>query len=69
MAVDEFEEYYQAITQIEAREVLLKLKISDWAYMSKDDRKQWHRELHKMAGYEVKSKQMTLDELKGVLNG
>jgi hypothetical protein len=69
MAVDEFEEYYQAITQIEAREVLLKLKIADWAHMSKEDRKQWHRELHKMAKYEVNSKQMTLDELRGMLNG
>ena len=67
MPIDEFEDYYQAITILEARETLKDLRVSDWPHQSKDDRKQFHRELHKMAFPDVKSKPMTLDELRGIL--
>lgn len=46
---DDAHDWYAAITQIEAQQTLLLLKIQDWPDMKKESRSTWHKELHRMA--------------------
>lgn len=41
--------YWQAITTIEAQEILIKMRLADWPNMKPTARERWHREVHRMA--------------------
>ena len=41
--------YWQAITIIEAQEILIQLRIADYPDMKPESRKKTHREFHRMA--------------------
>lgn len=49
LPVSDAHDYWLAITQIEAQDILIKLRISDWPNMKSSERRKWHRELYKMA--------------------
>ena len=59
--------YWEAITQIEAQEILVKLRVADWPNMKSSDRSKWHRELHKMAYPVVHSKEITTQDLASLI--
>ena len=41
--------YWLAITQIEAQELLIQLRVVQYPWMSKEGRRQTHRQFHKLA--------------------
>lgn len=47
--VDEFNDYWHAITIIEAQEQLKRLSVADWPNLKKQSREKQHRQLHKDA--------------------
>lgn len=59
-----------SITTIEAQDLLLRLKVADWAHMKKSDRASLHKEWHKKAyprDWEQK-KQVSWSDLDKLLN-
>lgn len=45
MPADEFNGLWEAITVIEAQEILTQLRVQDWPNMKKNDRSKFHRQL------------------------
>lgn len=43
------EDYWQAVTILQAQEALIQMKIADYPNMKKADRQKLHKELHKKA--------------------
>ena len=70
---DTIEGYWLAITQLEARELLVALTVSDYPWMKKEDKRKLHRAWHKMAYPKTYSPEVTTgelaDKLKAALNG
>lgn len=46
LSIDELNNYWQAITSIEAQELLKKLTVVDWPNMKKSQREKLHRQLY-----------------------
>lgn len=66
-AVD-FNTYYEAITPIEAQEMLLSMKVISYPHMEKNSRQEFHKSIHKLA-YPSSSRPVTrIDELEKILN-
>lgn len=65
----EAEEYYLAITQIEAQQTLLALNVQDWPNMKPDKRQKWHRAIHKLAYPATHKKQVTTADLARLISG
>jgi hypothetical protein len=65
MSWDEAESFWQAITQIQAREVLVGMQVADFPWKSKDDRKRLHKHFHKLAYPKIhdSSEVVTTEEL------
>jgi len=58
--------YFHAIDKIEAQELLLKLTVSDYPNMKKESREKIHKSFYNKA---FPSKQISINELEGLLNG
>lgn len=61
--------YWQAITVIEAQEVLIQMRLADWPNMKGPARQKWHRDIHRAAYPHQKRKAMTPEELAKRLGG
>lgn len=46
---EEFEAYWLAITQIEAQDLLVKLRVADFPHMKTGDRKKLHKQMLSLA--------------------
>ena len=71
LTAEEDEMLWQAITVIEARDALLRLKIASFPHMKRAHQEKIHRELHKAAypwNYEAK-REITFEQLAAILNG
>lgn len=70
MGVSDHVTYYNAITQLEAQEVLLGMSIVDFPNMNKEERKKRHKSLHKKAFPSTHENKMPLsvDNFAGFLN-
>lgn len=71
LPIDLFENYWSAITVIEAQEMLKNLTIQDWTKMKNSSREKLHRQLHRDA-YPAsfnEVKQVSNDELAKILGG
>lgn len=64
-----FNEYWMAITQIEAQETLKSMEVSDWPHLDKQPRRIKSKKLYKLAYPEQEGKYMTLSELESKLKG
>lgn len=60
--------YWRAMTTVDAREALLKLKVSAFPHIKENDRDQFHRQMHDLA-FPPEPKQMTKEMLRNFLNG
>jgi len=71
MPVNVFDEYYMAITTLEAQEMLVEMRLSDYPNMKKNDRSKLHRQMFKLAypKTETASSQDVAAWIKGKLNG
>ena len=49
LTIDQFESFWQAITPIEAQDMLTQFTILDWPNMKKEARQSLHRKIHKQA--------------------
>ena len=49
MHADDFHQYWQAITVIEAQDMLKQMKVSDHPHVKQDNRSAFHKELQKQA--------------------
>lgn len=71
MTNQDFEQFWQAITVIEAQEMLIGIKVADFPHYKKPQREKLSRELHKQAyprEYENR-KSITAKELGALING
>lgn len=68
------EQYWRAITVIEAQDALIALKVADFPYQNRNDRQRTHRQFHKLAyprsasGDVLSTKELS-ERLKAVFNG
>lgn len=74
MPATDANQYFAAITHLEAEELLLKLRIADFPYNKKDAREKFHKQMSKLAERkQTKGKPLTMEmifaTLKGGLNG
>ena len=68
MELDLFYTLWQSITVIEAQEILMQLKISDWPNMKDNDRQKFHRDLHRAAYPKTKeSVTLTMEQFAAAL--
>lgn len=49
MDLDTAEGYWMAITQIEAQEILIQLRVAQYPWLTNEGRRTTHRQFHKMA--------------------
>lgn len=49
LPVDVVNSYWLAITQIEAQEILIKMRLADYPQIKQTGRTSWHREMHRLA--------------------
>jgi hypothetical protein len=69
MEVDVFTAYWNAITAIEAQEMLVEMTLHDWPKMKKNSRTELHRKIHKQAYPYLEARTITPQELARMLNG
>lgn len=55
-------EFYEAITVIEAQDMLVAMKLADWPRAKPESRKQFHRETRKLAYPVGMQKEMEFDD-------
>ena len=67
MDLQEGYSYYEAITQIEAQQTLLELRIQDWPFMKKESRNRWHRKLHRKAYPRTHQKPVSVEQLADII--
>lgn len=71
LSIDLFDEYWQAITVIEAQEQLKLLSAQDWTKLKQGTREKQHKQLHRDA-YPAsfnETKQITNGDLAKILSG
>lgn len=68
LAEDE-EMLWQAITVLEAQEMLMGVKVSSYPYLKEADQDKVHRSLHKLAYPDVEKRSITAEEMARLLNG
>lgn len=49
MSIKEFNDYWEAVTIIEAQEVLIAMNVAVYPYMKKADAQKFHRKISRMA--------------------
>lgn len=71
MTEDDAEDYWNAITAIEAQDTLVAFTISQWPDMSNSDRERIHRKLHSQAYPEsfIDKKPLSAEHLQRLLQG
>lgn len=75
MEWDRAEMFWQAITIIEAQELLVKMRLMDYPNMKPSARSEWHRDMHRLAyprtweASETLSTEQVADRLRAVING
>ena len=71
MDCDNFSDYWEAITVIEAQETLMSYSQADWPNTKKDERRERHRKLHSMAYPNAwkKSEKMSGEQMAELLKG
>lgn len=67
MDIDQATELVQAMDIIEARELLVQLKVADFPNLSKDERKKLHRSFYKTAFPNVEKKPMSTGDVARIL--
>ncbi len=63
------ETFYLGITVIEAQELLVQMRLSDYPRLETADRRKWHSEIHRLAYTKTYSKPLTTVELFEKLKG
>lgn len=49
MTMEDAESYWQAITVIEAQELLLQSRVASYPHLKESDREEWHHSMHQKA--------------------
>lgn len=69
MAMEDFNSAYQAITQLEAQDSIVGMKLAMVPHMDQKGRDKFSRALHKMAFPNEKPKAITIEEMARLVNG
>lgn len=67
LTVEDYEAYWRCITVLEAREVLVQLRVQDWSNMKDSDRKSFHGKI-KTDAYPPTTKTDSGQKLKKISN-
>lgn len=69
--VESFQKYWDAITIIEAQEMLNQITVADWPHMKKGSREKLHKGLYRKAYPSIfrEQKQVSMDDLARILKG
>ena len=71
LEVDDYQDLWLAISQIEAQEILVNLGIVTYPHMRKEDREEYHRKHYKIAypdNFEKNNPSVTLAQLAKAMN-
>jgi hypothetical protein len=67
MPADEIESLWQAITQIEAQEMLKQFQIADYPHLKARDKSRVHKDMHKLAYPHAQEKVLDAEAVANIL--
>ena len=55
--------YWQAMTVIDAQDMIMKMRIQDWPHMKQEKRSEYHRQLFRLAYPATEEQTISFDQL------